>query len=260
MGEVIGELSNSHTYVGGGDQPDLHPVNVGLLGVDFELDAASGLYRFTKIYPGQNWDPATRSPLTEPGVNVKEGDYLLAVNGRPLHAPQTPEELLVNTANETTAITVNSKPDAAAARTVPVKPIADEYELREFNMIENNRKKVDAATHGRVGYIYLPNMGDAGLNAFVKQFFPQIRKEGLIIDVRYNGGGFVDQLIFERLRRVLSGMGSARNFESGTEPAVVFYGSMVCVTNHYAASDGDYFSYFFKQYKLGPLIGERTWG
>jgi tricorn protease len=260
MGEVIGELSNSHTYVGGGDQPDLHPVNVGLLGVDFELDSASGLYRFKKIYAGENWNPQTRSPLTEPGVNVHEGEYLLAVNGRALRAPQNPYELFVNTANETTAITVNSKPDAEGARTIPVKPIADEDHLRELNMVESNRKKVDAATHGRVGYIYIPDMGDAGLNAFVKQFFPQIRKEGLIIDVRYNGGGFVDQLIFERLRRVLVGMGAARNFESATTPPVVFHGYMAAITNQYAASDGDIFSEFFKVYKLGPLIGERTWG
>jgi tricorn protease len=260
LGEVIGELSNSHTYVGGGDQPDLHPINVGLLGVDYELDSASGLYRFKRIYPGENWDPKTRSPLTEPGVNVKEGDYLLAINGRALRAPQTPDELLVNTANQTTAIMVNSKPSDDGARTVPVKPLDDEYQLREYNMVETNRKKVDAATHGRVGYIYIPDMGDAGLNAFVKQFFPQIRKEGLIIDVRYNGGGFVDQLIFERLRRILVGMGAARNFESTTTPPVVFHGYMACITNQYAASDGDIFSEFFKVYKLGPLIGERTWG
>jgi len=260
MGEVIGELSNSHTYVGGGDQPDLHPVNVGLLGVDYELDSASGLYRFKKIYIGENWNPQNRSPLTEPGVNVKEGDYLLAINGRPLRAPQTPDEFLVNTANETTAITVNSKPDAEGARTLPVKPIADEGQLREFNMVETNRKKVDAATHGRVGYVYIPDMGDAGLNAFVKEFFPQIRKEGMIIDIRYNGGGFVDQLIFERLRRVLVGMGSARNWENSTTPPNVFHGYMACITNQYAASDGDIFSQFFKVYKLGPLIGERTWG
>jgi len=263
MGEMIGELSNSHTYVGGGDQPDLHPINVGLLGVDYELDAASNLYRFKKIYPGENWDPDTRSPLTEPGVNVKEGDYLIAVNGRPLIAPQTPEELLVNTANETTAITVNSKPGRDGARTIAVRPISDEFSLRQLNMVESNRKKVEAATNGRVGYIYLPDMGDAGLNAFVKQYFPQIRKEGLIIDIRYNGGGFVDQLIFERLRRVLSGMGSARNFElnsGSTSPPNVFHGYLACITNQYAASDGDIFSEYFKIYKLGPLIGERTWG
>jgi len=260
MGELIGELSNSHTYVGGGDYPDLHPVNIGLLGADFELDQASGRYRIAKIYPGENWDPHLRSPLTEPGVDVKEGDYLLAVNGRSLRAPQDPYELFVNTANETITLTVNSKPSEDGARNLQVKPIADEYGLREQNMIETNRKKVDAATNGRVGYVYLPDMDADGLNAFVKQFFPQIRKEGLVIDVRYNGGGFVDQLIFERLRRVLAGMESARNWQSTTLPEIVFHGYLACITNQYAASDGDFFSYFFKYYKLGPLIGERTWG
>jgi tricorn protease len=260
MGEMIGELSNSHTYVGGGDFPDLHPVNVGLLGADYDVDAASGTYRIKKIFSGENWDARARSPLTEPGVNVKEGDYLIAINGRALRAPQTPDELLTNTANEVVTLTVNSKPAADGARKVVVKPIGDEYNLRELNMVETNRKKVDAASGGRIGYVYLQNMGDAGLNEFVKQYFPQIRKEGIIFDVRYNGGGFVDELIFERLRRVLSSMGAARNFESGTRPNNVFYGYMACVTNHYAASDGDIFSYAFKQYKLGPLIGERTWG
>src|SRR4029077_17420938 len=260
LGEIIGELSNSHTYVNGGDFPDLHPVNVGLLGADFEADQASGFYRFKKIYPGENWNPQARSPLTEPGINVKEGDYLVAVNGRSLRARQNPDELFVNTANSTVTLTVNSKPSEDGSRNLQVKPIADEFSLRELNMIETNRKKVDAATNGRVGYIYIPDMGAPGLNEFVKQYFPQIRKEGMIIDVRYNGGGFVDPLIFERLRRVLSGMNSARNFESGTVPAPVFYGSMACITNHYAASDGDLFSYYFKYYKLGPLIGERTWG
>jgi len=260
MGEMIGELSNSHTYVGGGDMPDLHPVNVGLLGADYDADAASGMYRIKKIFTGENWDAHTRSPLTEPGVNIKEGEYLVAINGRALRSPQTPDELLVNTANEVVTLTVNSKPAADGARKVVVKPIGDEYSLRELNMIETNRKKVDAASGGRIGYVYLPNMGDEGLNEFVKQYFPQIRKEGIIFDVRYNGGGFVDQLIFARLRRVLAAMGPARNWEGGTIPGNVFYGYMACVTNHYAASDGDFFSYFFKQYKLGPLIGERTWG
>ncbi len=259
LGEMIGELSNSHTYVGGGDYPELPHTNVGLLGADFEADAG-GMYRFKKIYPGENWHADLRSPLTEPGVNVKEGDYLLAINGRPVKAPQNPFELLVNTANETVTLSVNSKPSEEGARSVQVKPIADEDSLRENAWIEANRKKVEAATNGRVGYIYIPDMGAPGLNAFVKQYFPQIRKEGLIIDIRYNGGGFVDQLIFERLRRVLAGMDSARNFESNTVPPNVFHGSMLALTNHYAASDGDIFSYFFKYYKLGPLIGTRTWG
>ncbi|MGO9270830.1 MAG: PDZ domain-containing protein [Terriglobia bacterium] len=260
LGEMIGELSNSHTYVGGGDSPDLHPVNIGLLGADFEADTEHGLYRFKKIYPGENWNPGLRSPLTEPGVDVKQGDYLLAVDGRPLRAPQSPDEIFLNTANENVTLTVNSKPTEDGARHVVVKPLSDDFGLHELDMIETNRRKVDEATGGRVGYVYLPDMDAAGLNEFVKQFFPQIRKEGLIIDVRYNGGGFVDQIIFERLRRVLAGMEGARNFESDTDPSPVFHGYMACITNHYAASDGDYFSYFFKQYKLGPLIGERTWG
>ena len=218
------------------------------------------MYRFKKIYAGENWDPQVRSPLTEPGVNVKEGDYLVAVNGRPLRVPQNPYELFVNTANETITLSINSKPLEDGAHTVQVKPLSDEFNLREQAWIESNRRKVDAATNGRVGYVYLPDMGGAGLSEFVKQYFPQIRKQGLIIDVRYNGGGFVDQLIFERLRRVLAGMGANRNWESGTVPPVVFHGAMACVTNHYAASDGDLFSYYFKYYKLGPLIRERTWG
>jgi tricorn protease len=218
------------------------------------------MYRIKKIYPGENLNPELRSPLTEPGINVKEGDYLLAVNGRSLRGPQNPYELFVNTANETVTLTVNSKAAEDGSRTVQVKPINDEFSLRELTMIVTNRKKVDAATGGKVGYVYLPDMGAPGLNEFVKQYFPQIRKQGLIIDVRYNGGGFVDELIFERLRRILAGMDSARNFQSNTVPPSVFNGSMVCITNHYAASDGDLFSYAFKYYKLGPLIGERTWG
>ena len=260
LGQMIGELSNSHTYVGGGDYPELHTVNVGLLGADYDVDSSTGMYRFKKIFPGENWDPQTRSPLTEPGVNVKEGDYLIAINGRALRAPHTPDELLVNTANEVVTLTINAKPSAEGARKVVVKPIADEFNLREADMIETNRRRVDQASGGRIGYVFLRDMSAEGLNQFMAQYFPQIRKEGMIFDIRYNGGGFVDQLIFERLRRILAGMESARNWRSGTIPDNVFHGSMACVTNQYAASDGDFFSYFFKQYKLGPLIGERTWG
>ena len=260
LGEMLGELSNSHTYVGGGDYPDLKPVNAGMLGVDFGVDAAHKLYRFDKIYPGENWDRSLRSPLTEPGVKVKQGDYLLAVNGRPLRVPQNPYELFVNMADQNVTLTVNSSPSETGAWQVTVRPIRSELNLRELDWIDTNRRKVAEATHGRVGYVYLPDMSEAGLNAFVKQYFPQIRKEGIIFDVRYNGGGFVDQIILEHLRRILVGMEAARNFESDTIPANVFYGYMACVTNRYAASDGDYFTYFFKKYKLGPVIGERTWG
>jgi tricorn protease len=260
IGEMVAELSNSHTYVGGGDYPNLHPVNLGLLGADYELDAVSSLYRIKKIYAGENWDAGLRSPLTEPGVVVKEGDYLIAVNGRDLKAPQAPSELFANTAGQNVTLTVNSQPTATGARNMVVKTLSSEYNLRQLDMIKTNRRKVEQATGGRVGYVYIPNMEDDGLNAFVKQFFPQVRNEGMIIDVRYNGGGFVDQLIFERLRRILVGMDSARNFASNTIPDVVFNGSLACITNAYAASDGDIFSYYFKKYHLGPLIGMRTWG
>ncbi|MDE3136514.1 MAG: PD40 domain-containing protein [Acidobacteriota bacterium] len=260
IGEMIGDLSNSHTYTGGGDSPNLHPVNVGMLGTDYEVDAKTGLYRFKKIYPGQNWNPVLRSPLTEPGVDVKEGDYLLAINGRPLRSPDTPFERMVNTAGENVTLTVNSRPTTEGAREVVVRPLRNEFPLRELDWISTNREKVDKATGGRVGYVYLPDMSAHGLDEFVRQFFPQIRKEGIIFDVRYNGGGFVDQMILERLRRILAGMSAARNWKSGTVPDIVFHGAMACLTNHYAASDGDFFTYFFKFYKLGPVIGTRTWG
>jgi tricorn protease len=261
LGEMIGELGNSHTYVGGGDYPDLHPVNVGLLGVDFGLDQSRNLYYFKKIYPGENWEANLRSPLTEPGLNVKPGDYLLAVNGHSLRAPQNPYELFVNTANQNVTLTLSSQPDnPAARRNIVVKPLVSEFHLRELDWITTNRRKVEEASRGQIGYIYLPDMEAAGINEFVKQFYPQIRKQGLIIDVRYNGGGFVDQIILERLRRVLAAMEAARNFKSSTVPSQVFYGYMAAICNHFTASDGDYFSYFFRKYKLGTLIGTRTWG
>ena len=260
IGEMIAELGNSHSYVGGGDFPNLHPVNVGLLGVDFGVDKANELYQIKKIYPGQNWDPSVRSPLTEPGVKVAEGDYLLAVNGKPLRVPENPYKPFVNTADQDVTLTINSKPTTDGAWDITVKPIRSELNLRELNWIETNREKVDKATDGKVGYVYLPDMEDAGLNEFVRQYFPQIRKQGIIFDIRYNGGGFVDQIILEHLRRILVGMESARNFKSDTIPDNVFYGQMVCLSNRYTASDGDFFTYFFKKYKLGPVIGERTWG
>ena len=258
--EMIGELANSHTYTGAGDYPDLKPVNVGMLGVDFSVDTDHGLYRIAKIYPGEDWDSRRVSPLTEPGVQVAPGSYLLAVNGHPLRVPQDPYELFLNTSGQTVTLTVNDAPTEQGARNVVARTIASEYHLRELDWIETNRRKVDLASNGRVGYIYIPNMEDDGLNEFVRQFFPQIRKQGLIFDVRFNGGGFVDQIIFERLRRVLAGMQSARNWTSGTIPDAVFNGYMDAISNEYSASDGDFFTYFFKFYKLGPVVGMRTWG
>jgi len=261
LSEMIGELSSSHTYVGGGDYPAAKKaVNTGLLGIDLEPDPANGLYRIAKIYPGENWNSGLRSPLAEPGVEVQAGDYLLEVNGRPLRIPTNPYELFVNTANQQVRLTVAAAPTGGNVRHILVKPLGSEFGLREQDWIESNRRKVDKLSDGRIGYIYLEDMSAAGLNEFVEQFYPQIRKQGLIIDIRYNGGGFVDEIIFDRLRRILSGMQSARNWTSTTVPDVVFHGDMACIANAYTASDGDFFAYFFKKYKLGPLIGERTWG
>jgi tricorn protease len=193
-------------------------------------------------------------------VDVHEGDYLLAIDGQQLCAPENPYEPFVNTASEDVTLTVNSKPTMEGSRDVVVQPLANEFKLHELDWIKTNREMVDKLSGGKIGYVYLPDMGAPGLNEFVRQYFPQIRKEGIIFDVRYNGGGNVDQIILERLRRILAGMQSARNWAPGTIPGNVFYGYMACVTNHYAASDGDIFTYFFKFYKLGPVIGTRTWG
>jgi len=260
LGEMIGELCCSHTYVSGGDKPEVKLVSTGLLGVDWDLDTLSGFYRVKKIYPGKNWEENLRSPLTEPGVEVKEGEYIIAVDNKTLQYPTNPYSLFENTVGKTVTLKVNSKPSLDDTREVEVKPIASEYDLRSNYWVETNRRKVEEATNGRVGYIFIPDMGGEGLNEFAKAFFPQIRKEGLIIDVRYDGGGFVSEMILERLRRVLAGMSSSRNAGDYTHPGGVFYGHMVCIMNEYSASDGDYFPYYFRKYGLGTLIGKRTWG
>ncbi len=260
IGEMIAELNAGHAYVGGGDMPKAKTVPIALLGVDYGLDRASGRYRIGRILQGQNWVESRRAPLTEPGVDVPEGSYVLKIDGVDLKSPAVPDDLLQNKTGGTVTLTINSRPDDKGARQVAVRPLADEEQLRYFDRIETIRKKVEKATEGKVGYLHIPNMGGDGLNEFVRQYYPQIRKQGMIIDVRNNGGGFVSEMILERLRRVLAGMGNSRNGGVTTYPSQVFYGPMVCLINHYSASDGDIFPYFFKKYGLGPLIGTRTWG
>jgi tricorn protease len=260
LGEMIGELCCSHTYLAGGENTSIKVVKTGLLGIDWDADTASGFYRVGKIYPGQNWKEKLRSPLTEPGVGVKEGEYIIAVDGKTLRYPTNPYSLFENTVGRTVVLTVNSKPSLDGGREVNIKPVAGEYELRYRNWVEENRKKVEQATGGRVGYIFIPDMGGGGLNEFAESFFPQIKKEGLIVDVRYNGGGFVSEMILERLRREAVGMGCSRNAADYTYPEVALHGHMVCIANQYSASDGDNFPYFFREYGLGPIIGRRTWG
>ncbi len=260
LGEMIGELCCSHTYIAGGEGTKMDVIKTGLLGIDWEADTVSGFYRIKKIYPGQNWKDDLRSPLTEPGVDVQQGEYIVAVDGTILSYPTNPYSLFENTVGKTITLKVNAKPSTKDAREVTVRPIESEYKLRYRDWVETNRRQVDEATNGRVGYIFIPDMGGGGLNEFTESFFPQIKKEGLIVDVRYNGGGFVSEMILERLRREVVGMGCSRNAADYTYPEAAFHGHMVCIANQYSASDGDNFPYFFREYGLGPVIGRRTWG
>jgi len=261
IGQMLGEIGNSHTYVGGGDDGDTGPaVHAGLLGVDWALDQASGRYRFATIYPGDNTRDDYRSPLAQPGVNVKAGDYLLAVNGVELRAPTDPDSLLqLADADTTVDLTVADSP-TGARRHVVVKPIDKEIGLREAAWIAHNRAVVDKLSGGRVGYVYMSDMEQLGLQQFVRQFYAQLDKQALIMDDRWNGGGFVAPFALERLRRVLVTLGTNREGAIGTEPNEVLNGPKVALLNHWSASDGDIFPFLFHEYGLGKLIGTRSWG
>ncbi len=260
ISSMIGELGNSHTYVGGGYYPKIHAVQTGLLGANYTLDKASGYYRISKIMIGLNTKSNRISPLTLPGVNVHEGDYILAINNLPVKFPMSIDSVMQNTVGTTVTLLVNSKPELKGAWEAKVNPIGNELDLRYNNWIVSKRHLVDSLSHGKIGYVYLPDMEAAGLNAFVQQYYPQITKEGLIIDERYNGGGFIDELLLERLRRILVGMSMSRHGAPTTTPSPLFNGYMACLINEYSASDGDIFPYYFRKYNLGPLIGTRTWG
>ena len=260
IGEMQGELANSHTYVGGGDDADPSPaVPTGLLGVDFALDAASGRYRLERIYPGDNTRPQYRSPLTEAGVDVHAGDYLLAVDGRELKAPADPDSLFVGLADEPITLTVAASADGMRHQ-VTVQPLRNELSVRQKAWIDEHREMVDKLSGGKVAYIYLSDMGSLGMEEFIRQFYPQLDKQALIVDDRWNGGGFIDQIVLERLRRILVGMSTNREGAAFTVPSQLIAGPKVCLINHYSASDGDLFPFYFRQYGLGPLIGTRTWG
>lgn len=260
IGEMIGELSAGHTYVGGGEMPRKERVQTGLLGAVIEKDAASGYFRIKKILSGQNWDKDTRSPLTDIGVVAAEGDYILAVNGKPTNQMKDIYESLVNTVGKQVQLKLNGKPEEAGSHLTVVLPIADEQPLYYYDWVQENIEKVDKATNGRVGYIHVPDMQVKGLNEFVKHFYPQLRKEALIIDVRGNGGGNVSPMLIERLRREAAMITIARNTSPSFNPEGMIPGPKVCLIDEFSASDGDIFPYRFKQYKMGKLIGKRTWG
>src|SRR5258708_6777406 len=201
LGELIGELNNGHTYVGGGERPDTPRIKLGLLGAEFSRDPTTRAYRIERILTGENWDKKTRSPLTEIGVNVKAGDYILAINNTPVSSLANLYDALIGTAGKQVVLRVNSKPSDAGARDVTVVPTEDEAPLYYFDWVQKNIDYVTKKTGGQVGYLHIPDMGQPGLNEFTKLYFPQIRKHALIVDVRGNGGGFVSPLVIERLRR-----------------------------------------------------------
>jgi len=260
LGEMVGELSCSHTYIGGGDMPKIEQSQTGLLGVEFAVDKASNRIKIARILPGENWDKKLRSPLRDPGVDVADGNYLLAIDGHEITADDNPYAFTVNCVDRTITLTVNSKPEMKGARNVTVRPIESEEALRYYTVVEDTRKYIDSVSNGKIGYIHIPDMDSYGLIRFAKMFYYQLRKPGLIIDVRYNGGGFVSGLILERLRRVVKAMGSSRNFAVGPMPGDGVNGHMITLMNQFSCSDGDYFPYFFREYHLGPLLGKRSWG
>lgn len=260
LGEMIGELNVGHAYSQNGEHPQAPRVKMGLLGAQFSKDK-SGYFKVNKIIKGANWSKDARSPLTMPGVDVKEGEYIIAINGKSVKEAQNIYSYLAGTAGELTEITVNNTPSIKGSRNVLVTPIADESQLYYINWVENNIKKVNEATNGEVGYIHIPDMGVTGLNEFVKHYYPQLTKKALIIDDRGNGGGNVSPMIIERLQRTITFFTMHTNQKEGSlNPVGTFQGPKVLLINEYSASDGDLFPYRFKFNKLGTVIGRRSWG
>jgi tricorn protease len=260
IGELIGELNVGHAYINGGDSPEVKKIKTGLLGATIIKDK-SGYFKIEQILDGANWSKDLRSPLQEIGLNIKEGDYIIAVNGQDLKEVDDIYRLLIGKANTTIELSVNSKADAKGSRNVLVNTIADEADLYYYNWVQTNIKKVEEATNGEVGYIHVPDMGATGLNEFMKHFYPQLGKKALIIDDRGNGGGNVSPMLIERLRREVTRANMARNVtEPSQTPRQMMLGPVVLLVNNYSASDGDLFPYSFKKHKLGKVIGVRTWG
>ncbi len=261
IGEMIAELNVGHAYIAGGDFEMPKRPQVALAGARFALDREAGRYRVTKILVGQNEEELYRSPLTEIGVDVRVGDYLLAIDGVEVGPTDNPFRMLEHIAGRGVELTVNTKPSFDGARKATYLPITSETDLLYLEMVETNRGRVERATDGRVGYLHIPDMGANGIREFIKSYYPQIRKEGLIVDVRNNGGGNVSQMLIERLRRQLLGTRFSRTGDTpGTYPDAVFHGHMACILDEDSASDGDIFPHMFRQAGLGPLIGKRSWG
>tara|TARA_E500000318_G_C3568384_1_gene216716 strand:+ start:3679 stop:6957 length:3279 start_codon:yes stop_codon:yes gene_type:complete len=257
---LSGEVAIGHSYVSGGDMPDVDRVPVGLLGADFDI--VDGYYQIKKIYTGEQWNPDLRSPLAMPGLDVKEGDYLMVVNGTPLTADQNIYELLAQTADRTINITVNGTPSMANAKMVTVKPVANEYQLRYMDWIESNRDKVDKLSNGKLAYVYIPNTSGNGFSSFNKYYFSQQDKKGVILDERNNGGGSAADYMIDIMAREPIGYfnSKANDNRPWTSPIAGIWGPKVMIINERAGSGGDLLPFMFKEKDLGTLVGTRTWG
>jgi len=260
IGEMISELNVGHCYVTSPqDAPGPERVKTGLLGAKFTKDP-SGAFKVVKIFEGENWDKSLRSPFLDGGVDVSQGDYILAVDGMDCSNMQVIYEGLLGKAEKTVALTVNSTPSRTGARIVYVKPIADESPLLYYEWVQENIRKVNKASNGQIGYIHIPDMGRPGLDMFTKLFYTQLDKKALIIDDRMNGGGNVSPMILERLAREAYRMSLYRNGTNVPVPNESHSGPKVCLIDKYSMSDGDLFPYGFREMGLGKLVGTRTWG
>jgi len=261
IGEMIGELNIGHTYVYGGDvDSDVERVEVGLLGADFELPAGASHYRIAHIVPGRNWLPAERSPLAAPGCGVEAGDFVIAIDGDEVRAGDNPYAFLEDKVGRTVEVTYNSRPTLDGASSCTVEPIESEYRIREREWVEANRAKVDALSGGTIGYLYLPNMMEDGLIEFARAWYPQYRKQAIIIDERYNGGGFAADMIIDTLERKLWSLTKPREGMVLTDPERTFNGHLAVLINEDTGSNGEYFAEAIKRKGLGTVIGRRTWG
>jgi tricorn protease len=256
--EMLGELTVGHLYVGGGALPDVKSVPVGLLGADYAVE--NGRYKFAKVYNGENWNPSLRAPLTAPGVNVKAGEFLLAVDGKEVKADEDIYSYFEATADKSVLLKVAAAADGKDSREVTVVPVRSEQGLRYMDWVEGNRRKVEQLSGGRLAYLHMPDTSTSGYSNFNRWFFAQKGKDGIVLDERFNGGGFVADYIINQLRRPLTNYFTTRAGHPFTTPMNNLYGPKVMIVNEYAGSGGDAMPWLFKKLKVGPVVGKRTWG
>jgi len=256
--EMLSYMSVGHMFVGGGTQPEIPKIKVGLLGADYKIE--NGRYRFTRVYNGENWNPKLQAPLTQPGVDVKEGEYLLAVNGRDVRGTDDVYSYFLETAGQQTALKVGPNADGTGSRELTVVPVDSEDNLRNLAWVEGNRRKVDQMTGGRVAYVYVPNTAVEGYTNFNRYFFAQVGKDAAIVDERFNHGGFLADFIVDYLRRPILSRIMTREGKDASSPTGAIYGPKVMIVNQFAGSGGDALPWYFRKLAIGPIVGERTWG